>query len=239
VFVRTRACTGSAEDAASGSSEAAAAPRSKPRARVDPTPQAEREALLRRRRSSQPARDKETGSRARRVASSPPPDRTTACESGIRPQTQSRTYYVARLAHAASGPPPAPPARRRASSDLVMESPPGPLDALARPPAPTGRAACHTAMPAHEEKCLRLRLTRHPPDYPRPKRLAGIRPRCSGEASPPLYCILPPFLFICRWIVQNYTIQRQIKRNGGSICPPTRWIHVLPTASAAVHAMQA
>jgi hypothetical protein len=30
------------------------------------------------------------------------------------------------------------------------------------------------------------------------------------------YLILPPFLFICRWIVQNYTIQRQIKRNGGS-----------------------
>jgi hypothetical protein len=27
---------------------------------------------------------------------------------------------------------------------------------------------------------------------------------------------LPPFLFICRWIVQNYTIQRQIKINGGS-----------------------
>jgi hypothetical protein len=29
--------------------------------------------------------------------------------------------------------------------------------------------------------------------------------------------VLPPFLFICRWIVQFYTIQRQIKRNGGSI----------------------
>jgi hypothetical protein len=28
--------------------------------------------------------------------------------------------------------------------------------------------------------------------------------------------VLPLFLFICRWIVQNYTIQRQIKRNGGS-----------------------
>jgi hypothetical protein len=28
--------------------------------------------------------------------------------------------------------------------------------------------------------------------------------------------LLPPFLFICRWIVQFYTIQRQIKRNGGS-----------------------
>jgi hypothetical protein len=27
--------------------------------------------------------------------------------------------------------------------------------------------------------------------------------------------LLPQFLFICRWIVQNYTIQRQIKRNGG------------------------
>jgi hypothetical protein len=31
------------------------------------------------------------------------------------------------------------------------------------------------------------------------------------------YIILPPFLFICRWIVQFYTIQRQIKRNGGGI----------------------
>jgi hypothetical protein len=30
------------------------------------------------------------------------------------------------------------------------------------------------------------------------------------------YTILPPCLFICRWIVQFYTIQRQIKRNGGS-----------------------
>jgi hypothetical protein len=30
--------------------------------------------------------------------------------------------------------------------------------------------------------------------------------------------ILPPFLFICRGIVQNYTIQRQIKRNGWSTC---------------------
>jgi hypothetical protein len=30
--------------------------------------------------------------------------------------------------------------------------------------------------------------------------------------------ILPPFLFIRRWIVQNCTIQRLIKRNGGSIC---------------------
>jgi hypothetical protein len=29
--------------------------------------------------------------------------------------------------------------------------------------------------------------------------------------------LLPPFLFICCWIVQNYTIQWQIKRNGGSI----------------------
>jgi hypothetical protein len=28
--------------------------------------------------------------------------------------------------------------------------------------------------------------------------------------------VLPPFLFISRWIVQNYTIQRLIKRNGGS-----------------------
>jgi hypothetical protein len=30
------------------------------------------------------------------------------------------------------------------------------------------------------------------------------------------YMILPPFLFICRWIVQFCTIERQIKRNGGS-----------------------
>jgi hypothetical protein len=29
--------------------------------------------------------------------------------------------------------------------------------------------------------------------------------------------VLLPFLFICRWIVQFYTIQRQIKRNGWSI----------------------
>jgi hypothetical protein len=29
--------------------------------------------------------------------------------------------------------------------------------------------------------------------------------------------VLPPFLFSCRWIVQFCTIQRQLKRNGGSI----------------------
>jgi hypothetical protein len=34
------------------------------------------------------------------------------------------------------------------------------------------------------------------------------------------YKVLPPFLFINRWIVQNYTIQRLIKRNGGSISRP-------------------
>jgi hypothetical protein len=28
--------------------------------------------------------------------------------------------------------------------------------------------------------------------------------------------VLPPFLFSCRWIVQFYTIQRQLKRNGWS-----------------------
>jgi hypothetical protein len=28
--------------------------------------------------------------------------------------------------------------------------------------------------------------------------------------------ILPPFPFSCRWIVQFCTIQRQLKRNGGS-----------------------
>jgi hypothetical protein len=31
--------------------------------------------------------------------------------------------------------------------------------------------------------------------------------------------ILPPFLFSCRWIVQFYIIQRQLKRNGGSTLP--------------------
>jgi hypothetical protein len=31
-----------------------------------------------------------------------------------------------------------------------------------------------------------------------------------------IFILLPPFLFICSWIVQFYTIQRQIKRNGGS-----------------------
>jgi hypothetical protein len=30
-----------------------------------------------------------------------------------------------------------------------------------------------------------------------------------------MYCSTPQFLFIYRWIVQNYAIQRQIKRNGG------------------------
>jgi hypothetical protein len=33
--------------------------------------------------------------------------------------------------------------------------------------------------------------------------------------------LLPPFLFICRWIVKFYTIQRQIKRNGGSTTQST------------------
>jgi hypothetical protein len=28
--------------------------------------------------------------------------------------------------------------------------------------------------------------------------------------------VLPPFRFSCRWIVQNWTIQRQLKRNRGS-----------------------
>jgi hypothetical protein len=31
-----------------------------------------------------------------------------------------------------------------------------------------------------------------------------------------IFILLPPFLFIFRWIVQFHTIQRQIKRNGGS-----------------------
>jgi hypothetical protein len=49
--------------------------------------------------------------------------------------------------------------------------------------------------------------------------------------------ILPPFLFISRWIVQNCTIQRLIKRNGGSIFSlMTSWqllliIHQFSTAS--------
>jgi hypothetical protein len=37
-----------------------------------------------------------------------------------------------------------------------------------------------------------------------------------GRALLTASLILPPFLFICRWLVQFYTIQRQIKRNGGS-----------------------
>jgi hypothetical protein len=42
-------------------------------------------------------------------------------------------------------------------------------------------------------------------------RQAGV-----GESSSSIY-IIPQFLFISRWIVQNCTIQRLIKRNGGSI----------------------
>jgi hypothetical protein len=51
------------------------------------------------------------------------------------------------------------------------------------------------------------------------------------------YKVLPPFLFICRWIVQFYTIQRQIKSNGGSIivyteglvpARPPPWLRPLP-----------
>jgi hypothetical protein len=38
-------------------------------------------------------------------------------------------------------------------------------------------------------------------------------PRRAGAS---IKMLLTPFLFICRWIVQNYTIQRQIKRNGES-----------------------
>jgi hypothetical protein len=41
-------------------------------------------------------------------------------------------------------------------------------------------------------------------------RQAGV-----GESSSSIY-IIPQFLFISRWIVQNFTIQRLIKRNGGS-----------------------
>jgi hypothetical protein len=47
-----------------------------------------------------------------------------------------------------------------------------------------------------------------------------------------IYIVLPPFLFSCRWIVQFCTIQRQLKRNGGSISsalglvnPPIRFSH--------------
>jgi hypothetical protein len=32
----------------------------------------------------------------------------------------------------------------------------------------------------------------------------------------PVRMLLPRFLFSCRWIVQFCTIQRQLKRNGGS-----------------------
>ncbi|PWZ45008.1 (DL)-glycerol-3-phosphatase 1, mitochondrial [Zea mays] len=32
----------------------------------------------------------------------------------------------------------------------------------------------------------------------------------------PVRMLLPPFLFSCRWIIQFCTIQRQLKRNGGS-----------------------
>jgi hypothetical protein len=42
------------------------------------------------------------------------------------------------------------------------------------------------------------------------------KPKAKRKTKHTLKIILPPFLFICRWIVQNYTIQRQIKRNGGS-----------------------
>jgi hypothetical protein len=47
--------------------------------------------------------------------------------------------------------------------------------------------------------------------------LLGALPRAATSTSGFLEKrVLPPFLFIYRWIVQNYTIQRQIKRNGGS-----------------------
>jgi hypothetical protein len=39
------------------------------------------------------------------------------------------------------------------------------------------------------------------------------------------YQLLPPFLFISRWIVQNCTIQRLIKRNGGSTSLRTYRMH--------------
>jgi hypothetical protein len=64
---------------------------------------------------------------------------------------------------------------------------------------------------------------RRPPTPPRRLLTTGwLQDRCQfcftpyGENYHALFTILPPFLFICRWIVQFYTIQRQIKRNGGS-----------------------
>jgi hypothetical protein len=37
-----------------------------------------------------------------------------------------------------------------------------------------------------------------------------------GSTWPLWELLLTPFRFSCRWIVQNWTIQRQLKRNGGS-----------------------
>jgi hypothetical protein len=45
--------------------------------------------------------------------------------------------------------------------------------------------------------------------------------------------VLPLFLFICRWIVQNCTIPRQIKRNGGSTLKPSEFLQVYGTAITA------
>jgi hypothetical protein len=52
--------------------------------------------------------------------------------------------------------------------------------------------------------------------YPRPRNDFFPRDKSPIKIPIPTY-ILHSFLFICRWIVQNYTIQRHIKRNGGSI----------------------
>jgi hypothetical protein len=51
--------------------------------------------------------------------------------------------------------------------------------------------------------------------------VTGQKKNCNYLDGPDQTCrivlvVLPPFLFIRRWIVQNCTIQRLIKRNGGS-----------------------
>jgi hypothetical protein len=49
------------------------------------------------------------------------------------------------------------------------------------------------------------------------KTMGTLLTRLRSVCDQLVYILLPPFLFICRGIVQFYTIQRQIKRNGGSI----------------------
>jgi hypothetical protein len=56
--------------------------------------------------------------------------------------------------------------------------------------------------------------------------------RCLNKRAVGGIVVLPPFIFISRWIVQNFTIHRLIKRNGGSIvqanCFKTRFSCCLP-----------